>query len=367
MSKKILAVVGGGAAGFFAGVNAARLYPNLRVVIFERGREVLSKVRISGGGRCNVTHHSYDPELFSKAYPRGRKELRWAFEQFQARDTVAWFQERRIELKAESDGRIFPVTDDSSTIINCLKSEAQKHDVEVRTKTRVETISPNADGRYLLNIRRQEPLTADAVVIATGGSNRSSTYDWLRDLGHTIIKPVPSLFTFNFRDKIFEDLAGISVKEASVSIEGTNFQHSCPVLITHWGLSGPAVLKTSAWAARYLYDQEYRFVIKVNWLHPLNEQQVRSRLNELRESNARKQVDKQDRFPLPNRLWKRLLKLTETDSQKRWAELSNKQIHLLTQGLANARYDIQGKTTYKDEFVTSGGIPLNEVNMGTME
>src|SRR5699024_4646526 len=188
----------------------------------------------------------------SKAYPRGRKELRWAFEQFQAKDTVAWFQDRGIELKAESDGRIFPVTDDSSTIINCLKSEAQKHDVEVRTKTRVETISPNADGRYLLNIRRQEPLTADAVVIATGGSNRSSTYDWLRDLGHTIIKPVPSLFTFNFRDKIFEDLAGISVKEASVSIEGTNFQHSGPVLITHWGLSGPAVLKASAWAARYL-------------------------------------------------------------------------------------------------------------------
>src|SRR5699024_4929759 len=210
MSKKILAVVGGGAAGFFTGVNAARLYPNLRVIIFERSREVLSKVRISGGGRCNVTHHSFDPQLFSKAYPRGQKELRWAFEQFQARDTVAWFQTRGIELKTESDGRMFPVTDDSSTIISCLKAEAQKHNVEVRTKTRVDTISPSANMRYLLYMRGHQPLSVDAVVIATGGSNRSSTYDWLRDLGHAIIEPVPSLFTFNFRNKIFEDLAGIS-------------------------------------------------------------------------------------------------------------------------------------------------------------
>ena len=367
MSTKILAVAGGGAAGFFAGINAARLYPNLRVIIFERGRAPLSKVRISGGGRCNVTHHCFDPEVFSKAYPRGHKELRWAFEQFQAEDTVQWFEKRGIDLKTESDGRMFPTTDDSATVINCLKKEASQYDVETHTKTRVEAVEPTDDHRYQLSIGGQQSITADAVVIATGGSNRSSTYDWLRDLGHSIVEPVPSLFTFNFRDKIFEDLAGISVKEASVSIVGTNYEHTGPVLITHWGLSGPAVLKTSAWAARYLYDQEYRFTINVNWLHPLNEQQVRKKLNQLRKDNARKQVDKQNIFPIPNRLWKKFIEISEISEQLRWAELSNNQVHLLTQNLTNGKYDIQGKTTYKDEFVTSGGIPLQEVNMGTME
>jgi predicted Rossmann fold flavoprotein len=205
------------------------------------------------------------------------------------------------------------------------------------------------------------------VVVATGGSNRNRKYDWLRELDHTIVKPVPSLFTFNFRHKIFEDLAGISVPDASVVIKGTNFRHVGPILITHWGLSGPAVLKTSAWAARYLHQQDYRFDIKVNWLHPRSQQDVRKELHKLRENNARKKITKQDRFPLPNRLWERFLELTEISNQLRWAEISNEQIHRLVQHLTNAEYEIQGKTTYKEEFVTSGGIPLDEVNMGTME
>ncbi|WP_372634017.1 NAD(P)/FAD-dependent oxidoreductase [Fodinibius sp.] len=367
MSNNTLAVIGGGAAGFFAGVNAARLYPGLRVILFERSREVLSKVRISGGGRCNVTHHCFDPETLSMAYPRGGKELRWAFEQFQARDTVTWFNDRGVDLKTEEDGRMFPVTDDSATIISCLKKEARKQGVEIRIKSRVGAITPIENNRYTIDLRDGKSIHADAAVIATGGSNRSRTYDWIRDLGHTIVDPVPSLFTFNFRRKIFEDLAGISLEEASVTIDGTNFQHQGPLLITHWGLSGPAVLKTSAWAARYLYDKEYRFTIRVNWVPPKNEEDVRGILYELRDYNARKLVNKQDRFALPNRLWKRFVALTGIDNGQRWAELSNNQIHHLAQQLTGARYEIQGKTTYKDEFVTSGGVPLTEINTGTME
>ncbi|NGP89586.1 NAD(P)/FAD-dependent oxidoreductase [Fodinibius halophilus] len=368
-SQQSLAVIGGGAAGFFAAVNAGRRYPELSVTIFEKSREVLSKVRISGGGRCNVTHNCFDPEVFSQAYPRGSKELRWAFEQFQAKDTVAWFEDRDIDLKAESDGRMFPTTDDSATIINCLKREANQHGVTVQTKSRVEVIEEIGQGtsKYKLRVRGQSDQLFDAVVVATGGSNRRSTYEWLTELGHSITDPVPSLFTFNFRDKIFKDLAGISVENGSVSIEGTSYQHTGPILITHWGLSGPAVLKTSSWAARYLYDNEYRFTIRVNWVHPKNEQETRKILQELRQDNAAKNADKQDRFRLPNRLWKRLLKLTDIAPDSRWAELSNQQLHELAQELTGATYEIQGKTTFKEEFVTSGGIPLNEVNMGTME
>ncbi len=366
-TSRDIAVIGGGAAGFFAGVNTARLLPNANVTIFEKSREVMSKVRISGGGRCNVTHHCFDPEVLSKAYPRGGRELRWAFEQFQAEDTVNWFQDRGIELKTESDGRMFPVTDDSATIINCLKQEARKYNAVVRTKTRVEAIKKLKNGQFELSIRGEKSQTFDAVIIATGGSNRRSTYQWLEDLGHSVIEPVPSLFTFNFKDEIFSDLAGISVKNCSVRIKDTSFEHTGPILITHWGLSAPAVLKTSAWAARYLAKENYRFTIRVNWLHPENDQQVREQLKKLRDENARKTVAKQDQFSLPNRLWVRFLELADIASDTRWAELSNEEIHNLTRQLTSASYEIQGKTTYKEEFVTSGGIPLDEVNMGTME
>ena len=366
-SSKKLAVIGGGAAGFFAAVNAARLDPALNVTIFEKSREVLSKVRISGGGRCNVTHHCFDPEIMSKAYPRGGRELRWAFEQFQPSDTVSWFEDRGVELKTESDGRMFPTTDDSATIINCLKNEANKHNINVLNRYRVEAVKLTDDKQFKLLIRNHESQVFDAVVIATGGSNRRSTYEWLEELGHSIVEPVPSLFTFNFKEKVFESLSGISIENGSVGIEGTSYQHDGPILITHWGLSGPAVLKTSAWAARYLNEQNYNFTIRVNWLHPLNPQEVQQKLKKLRDTNARKTTQKQDTFPIPNRLWNRFLELSEIDPKTRWAELSNENLHDFTQELTNASYEIEGKTTYKEEFVTSGGIPLDEVNMGTME
>ncbi len=359
-------VIGGGAAGLYFSINAARLNPSLNVTILEKTANLLSKVKVSGGGRCNVTHHCFDPETLSKAYPRGHKTLRWSFEQFQAKDTVEWFKERSVELKTESDGRMFPVTDDSQTIVDCFLEEAKKYNVKIRTKTRVDKIEPLQQG-FKLHLHKKEPIFCDVVLVATGGYNRESAYEWLKELGHSIVKPVPSLFTFNFRDKIFSELAGISVENAEVHIEGTSFTERGPVLITHWGLSGPAVLKLSAWAARELHDREYRYKIKVNWLYPFKESEVRQKLFELKERNLKKLVTKQDQFPFPSRLWEKFLQLADVDTAKRWAEISNKNIHNLVQVLVHARYDIQGKTTYKEEFVTCGGIPLNEINPDTME
>ena len=362
-----IAIIGGGAAGFFTAVNAARVNTQLDITIFEKSREVLSKVRVSGGGRCNVTHHCFDPEMLSKHYPRGEKVLRWSFEQFQAKDTVEWFENRGVKLKAEEDGRMFPTTDDSQTIIDCLMSDARKYGVKILTKTKVDAVVPEADGGFRLSIRKENPEKFDAVVIATGGYNREKAYGWLKTLGHSVHSPVPSLFTFNFRDKMLADLAGISVENAHVKIEELPFEEAGPVLITHWGLSGPAVLKISAWAARDLHDLEYRFHALVNWVHPLNEHETREELIKLREKNARKTVSKQDQFSFPNRLWDRFLELSGIKTDKRWADLSNKEIHELTQTLFRSRYSIQGKTTYKEEFVTCGGIPLNEVNPDTLE
>lgn len=367
MNKKLI-VIGGGAAGFFCAVNAARLNPELSVTILEKSRKVLSKVRVSGGGRCNVTHHCFDNEILAKAYPRGGNELRWAFEQFNARDTVRWFTERNIDLKTEEDGRMFPTTDDSETIIDCLKREADRYDVTVRSQTKAESIIPQKDGTFSIEIQRDQSISADYVLVATGGYNRLNAYTWLQQLGHSVQEPVPSLFTFNFRNKVLKDLAGIAVPEASVAIKDSPFEYTGPLLITHWGLSGPAVLKASSWAARYLHDQEYRFDINVNWTYPKTEKTVQSALKKLRDDNARRQVNKQNWFAdIPARLWDRFLELASINPSTRWAELSNEDIHELTQQLTNGTYPIQGKTTYKEEFVTCGGIPLDEVNFGTME
>lgn len=367
MNKQLI-VIGGGAAGFFGAVNAARLNPEMSVTILEKSREVLSKVRVSGGGRCNVTHHCFDNEVLAKAYPRGGNELRWAFEQFDAKDTVNWFTSRGIELKTEEDGRMFPVTDDSATIIHCLKEEARKCGVTIRTKTKAESITPKKDGTFEIGLQKSTPLIADFVLVASGGYNRSNAYQWLQDLGHSIQNPVPSLFTFNFREKIFSELAGISVPEASVTIKDSLFEYRGPLLITHWGVSGPAVLKTSSWAARFLHDQEYRFDISANWVYPETKEKVQSALKKLRNDSARKQVKNQQWFTnISGRLWVKFLELASINPETRWAELSNGDIHNLTQQLVNGSYTIQGKTTYKEEFVTCGGIPLDEINFGTME
>ena len=364
--KKVI-VIGGGAAGFFAAVNAARMNPELDITILEKSKEVLSKVRVSGGGRCNVTHHCFDPEQLARAYPRGGKALKWSFKQFQPKDTVEWFEYRNVRLKTEADGRMFPVTDSSETIINCLLEEARKYSVTIKTKTKVNRVDLIEGSKFKLDINKAEPLVCDRLVIATGGSSRRRDYDWLEQFGHSIVPPVPSLFTFNFRNKIFSDLAGISVDRAEVRIRNTSYKESGPVLITHWGLSGPSVLKLSSRAARELNEMEYRFEILVNWLHPMTEQEIREKLIELRAKNSKKQVNKQDQLLIPARLWERFLELSGLKGNSRWAEVSNKQIHELTQQLYQPVYAIQGKTTYKEEFVTCGGIPLKEVNPNTLE
>lgn len=365
--KRAVAIIGAGAAGFFTAVNAARQNPNLDITIYEKSRNILSKVRVSGGGRCNVTHHCFNPEQLARAYPRGGKMLRWSFEEFQPQNTIEWFGKRGVKLKAEEDGRMFPVTDDSETIITCLVQEAEKYGVRVVNQSPVKRIEPLTQSGFRLHMAKQKPVFANVVVVATGGSNRAEAYQWLQDLGHSVQPPVPSLFTFNFRNKIFADLAGLSVENARVQIKEARLAETGPVLITHWGLSGPAVLKLSARAARRLHQLEYRYTVEVNWLHPLNEEQARMQLLELREKNAKKQAGKQATFPFPNRLWARFLELAGIASEKRWAELSNKELHKLTAELVRGSYAVQGKTTYKEEFVTCGGISLSEVNPGTLE
>ncbi|HLR89323.1 MAG TPA: NAD(P)/FAD-dependent oxidoreductase [Balneolaceae bacterium] len=368
MSKTIdIAVIGGGAAGFFTAINAARLQPGLRIVIFEKGREVLSKLRISGGGRCNVTHHCFEPEQLAASYPRGSRMLRWNFEAFQPEDTIEWFRERGVKLKAEEDGRMFPVTDSSETIVNCLTREAEKFRVNVRTCTAVKSVEPTSQGSFLVHLKGEKAVRASRVVIAAGGFSREASYGWIKQLGHTIRTPVPSLFTFNFRDKIFADLAGISIEDAAVSISGLNYAERGPVLITHWGLSGPAILKLSSFAARDLHQMEYRFEIEVNWLGKRDEQSVRLQLISFREEHPRQKMQKQNLFPFPSRLWIRFLELAGIDPGQRWADLSNKEIHNLLQKLLRGTYSIQGKSTYKEEFVTCGGVDLGEVNPGTLE
>lgn len=368
MDKTIdIAVIGGGAAGFFTAVNAARLQPGIRIVIFEKGREVLSKIRISGGGRCNVTHHCFDPEQLAAAYPRGSRMLRWNFEAFQPEDTIEWFRERGVELKAEEDGRMFPVTDSSETIVNCLIREADKFGVNVRTRTAVKSVEPTSEGSFLIHLKGEKAVRAARVVIAAGGFSREKSYGWVKQLGHTVRTPVPSLFTFNFRDKIFADLAGISIEDATVTIGGLKNAERGPVLFTHWGLSGPAILKLSSFAARELHKQEYRFGIEVNWLGESDEQQARLQLISFREEHPRQKMQKQNLFPFPVRLWIRFLELAGIDPDQRWADLSNKEIHNLLQQLLRGTYSIQGKSTYKEEFVTCGGVDLGEVNPGTME
>ncbi|TVQ04729.1 MAG: NAD(P)/FAD-dependent oxidoreductase [Balneolaceae bacterium] len=367
-NKRIkVAVIGAGAAGFFTAVNAAGMSDKLDVTIFEKSKNLLSKVRISGGGRCNVTNHCFDPVELSKAYPRGGKMMRWNFEKFQPRDTVEWFESRGVRLKAEDDGRMFPVTDSSETIIDCLLREAKKVKVTIRTQVPVTRIEPLESGGFRLHIPKQKPELADVAVVASGGSNRVQAYEWLKELGHSVNPPVPSLFTFNFRIKNLTDLAGISVHNAQIEIEGTRFSENGPVLITHWGLSGPAVLKLSARAARLLNEMQYRYTVRVNWLHPLNQEQVRNKLMKIRVQNIKKKVDKQEQFPLPGRLWVKLLTLAGIKPDRRWAEISNKEIYNLTLQLVGGSYDCQGKTTYKEEFVTCGGIPLSDINPSTLE
>jgi predicted Rossmann fold flavoprotein len=355
-------VIGGGAAGFFTAINVAAKHPEKSVVIVERGKEFLTKVRISGGGRCNVTHACFDPRELVHYYPRGEKELLGPFHQFSCGDTMGWFDERGVELKIEDDGRIFPVTDSSQTIIDCFLREAKKYQVDFRKNHAVKNIS-KTDNLWKIETS-QGTLQATKIVLTTGSNPKM--WKLLQILGHTIVPAVPSLFTFNIKDPRIKDLLGIATP-ANVKVVGTKLESNGPLLITHWGMSGPGILKLSAWGARILADKNYQFQIEVNWLDHVTKDECLEMIKDFKLQFAKKTVQKSNPFELPKRLWQRIVQASQIKEQTRWADVNKHQTTQLASQLTEAIFNVNGKSTFKEEFVTAGGIDLKEVNFKTFE
>jgi predicted Rossmann fold flavoprotein len=359
-------VVGGGAAGFFAAINAARLAPGKKVVIIEKSSKVLAKVKVSGGGRCNVTHACFDNRELVNFYPRGGKELRGAFSRFNPTQTVEWFKERGVELKTESDGRMFPVSNSSETIVNCLLLEASKLGVSILMQKEVLEINKTSSGFSVL-INNQELILCSKIIIATGGSAKDAGYNFIQQIGHKIIPPVPSLFTFNIPNNSIRELMGVSVEQVVVSIQGTSIQTKGPLLITHWGFSGPAILKASAWAARQLAAYQYNFTVNVNWMAGNKEEFILEELKKSKQVYNAQLLVSVNPFKIVKRLWEFFVLKNGLDTAFRWADLSNKQLRNLAQLLTSDNYVVSGKTTFKEEFVTCGGIALEEIDFKFME
>lgn len=353
--EKDFIVVGGGAAGFFAAITAAEKAPRARVLILEKSRDVLSKVRISGGGRCNVTHSCFDPRELVKRYPRGSKELLGPFHAFQPRDTIEWFARRGVPLKTEDDGRMFPVTDSSETIIQALTSSAKNAGVELLTVVKIESIEKK-NSEFIVTTS-QGTFTSKALLLATGSSPQG--HQFAIAFGHTITPLAPSLFSFNVPASPLLDLSGISMPEVEASIEGTKLKERGPMLLTHWGFSGPAILRLSAWGARILQDKEYKATLLVNWAPDVD---VREKIAALRKCSPAKIASLQDVVSIPKNLAERLYA-----GEKTYAHLKNSDIDEMVRILTRSSYAIEGKTTYKQEFVTCGGVNLKEVNFQTME
>ena len=364
MSKQLI-VIGGGAAGFFCAVNAARLNPQLKVIILEKTSKLLSKVKVSGGGRCNVTHACFEIATMSKKYPRGENFVKKTFHQFFTTDTINWFEERGVKLKTEEDGRMFPVTDLSQTIIDCLMKEANKYTVEIRLNIEVKKVNIQ-QSMFNIQCSNEENLRADCVCIASGGYPKSSMFHWLTELGHSIEDPVPSLFTFNMPGNAITKLMGISVQKARVKIAGLKLEDEGPLLITHWGMSGPVILRLSAWGARELKEKNWEFGITVNWVPDYNEQQLAKQFQLLRFEIATQKIANKNPFGLPQRFWEFLLDHSGVNKEKRWADLPAKEQNKLIRNLCAFECSVKGKTTFKEEFVTAGGIKLNEVDANTM-
>lgn len=365
MRDKSLLVIGGGAAGFFCAVNAARMNPELKVTIVEKSNKLLSKVKVSGGGRCNVTHACFDiPELV-KRYPRGQHFVKKTFHSFHPGDTIEWFAERGVQLKTEADGRMFPVTDDSQTIVNCLLREADKYGVRVLVQCEVQQIAVTPNGFSICT--PGAVFTAGYVCVACGGYPKSIMFGWLRELGHSIAEPVPSLFTCNMPGNSITELMGVAVENAAVKVLGTKLAEQGPLLITHWGMSGPAILRLSAWGARQLADKQYQFTLLVNWLPGQTEQDLRMAWSAYRETHATMKMGNRNPFGLPNRLWLYLLQVSDSNPDIRWAEIPAKQQNKLIKNLSAQELPVKGKTTFKEEFVTCGGIQLAEVDPNTLQ
>jgi len=355
-------IVGGGAAGFFSAINILEKNPKLKVAILERGSEVLTKVRISGGGRCNVTHACFEPNELVKFYPRGEKELRGPFHQFSSGDTVEWFSNHGVELKIEDDGRMFPVSNSSQTIVDCFLQATQKLGIAVLTGQSVQSIFKK-DNLWKIETQKENYIT-EKLVLATGSNPK--IWEMLQTFGHAVITPVPSLFTFNIKDSRIKDLPGVSA-QVSIKVKDTKLTSTGPLLITHWGMSGPAILKLSAWGARILSDKNYQFTIFVNWLNDVDTEETEKILKNLKQEHAKKAVSKKSPFDFPTRLWESLVLASTISEEVKWADLSKIQLQNLANQLTNSSFQVNGKSTFKEEFVTAGGIDLKEINFKTME
>lgn len=362
IKKYDVIIVGGGAAGFFTAINLAEKKPSLKIAILERGKEVLSKVRISGGGRCNVTHACFVPNDLVKFYPRGEKELKGPFHQFCSGDTIEWFEKHGVSLKIEDDGRMFPTTDSSQTIIDCFEHYAKKYQVEVLTGQSVQSIF-KSETHWKLDTPH-DSFESEYLVMATGSNPK--IWELLQGLGHSIVPPVPSLFTFNIKDPRIKDLMGVSAL-TSVRVKNSKLASSGPLLITHWGMSGPGILRLSAWGARELFDKKYQFVLQVNWLYETVFEEAVEILKSLKEEHAKKTVTKFCPFDFPKRLWESLVTASGIATETKWAELGKTQLISLANQLTQGEFQVNGKSTFKEEFVTAGGIDLKEINFKTME
>lgn len=361
-----VAVIGGGAAGFFSAISAKHHNPEAQVTIYEKSDKLLSKVRISGGGRCNVTHHCFKINELVKFYPRGEKPLKKAFGIFSPTDTIDWFKQRGVELKTESDGRMFPTSDSSDTIIKCLMKEVNHLGIGIKTQSSIKSLRVSSE-KIELGFKDNQFKEVDKVIIATGGSPRSEGFNWLRDLDHDIEEPVPSLFTFNMPDEDIKELMGVVADPVSVKIMGTKLKSSGPLLITHWGMSGPAILKLSSFGARELSEMDYEFNVLINWTGELSEQEIRDTLKNVVDSHGKKRIYNVNPFELPGRLWEFLIKKLDISDNMIWDNMGKKNINRLVHILMNDEYSVKGKTTFKEEFVTCGGVSLQDIDIKTME
>lgn len=362
-----IAVVGGGAAGFFAAIAAKQTNPKARVTIFERGQKVLAKVLITGGGRCNLTNSFAQITDLKQAYPRGDKMMKRLFNVFSHKDTWQWFEQRGVKLVKQDDECVFPVSQSAQSVVDALTHEAHKLGVEVRTGYAVEAVKQMGNGDLQLLFKVQKPVTVQRAAITTGGSPQANALQYLANLGHNIVQPVPSLFTFNIADATFKALMGTVVEGVTVSLVGTKHKATGPLLVTHWGASGPAILKLSSYGARYVHDCGYQFPIAVNWIGLTNSALVAEHLQGIVDSNPRKLLTSVHPFGLPTRMWQYILEKTALGADKRWDELGKKGLNKLVESLTNDQYKVTGKGAFREEFVTCGGVSLSDINLNTME
>lgn len=369
MSGLRVGIIGGGAAGFFAALAAKERHPAAQVTLFEKSSKLLAKVKISGGGRCNVTNGCSVIRDLVKAYPRGQRLLKKAFRHFQTTDTQIWFEERGVPLMTQADQCVFPVSQDSQSIIDCFLQEARRLGVRIESRRGVCRLEQQPTG-WCLHFQRDvaPPVVVDRVIVATGGSPKAQGLQWLADLGHRIALPVPSLFTFNMPDEpAVRQLMGIVVEPVLTRLQGAPWQGHGPLLITHWGMSGPAILQLSAFGARWLAERQYQATLEVNWANELNQERVREHLLLLAKAQASKQLSNYRPYALPDRLWQYLLQKSGLPKEKRWSELGKKGLHKLIALLTSDTYQMRGKTTFKEEFVTCGGVDLADVSPKTLE